>query len=72
MESKQSAWNKRKPLIAKEEFENKKRDLVMLLRWVLKNYYTGTDIEGMFMWENSLGEEFDSIDVVEHYLKENL
>ena len=72
MESKQSAWNKNKPLFAKKELENKKRDLVMLLRWVLKHYSTGTDIEGFFMWENPLGEEFDSIEVVEHYLKENL
>ena len=72
MESKQSAWNKNKPLRALEELENKKRDLVMLLRWVLKHYSTGTDIEGMFMWENPIGEEFDSIQVVDHYLKENL
>jgi hypothetical protein len=72
MESKQSAWNKNKPLRAKEELENKKRDLVMLLRWVLKHYSTSTDIEGFFMWENPLGKEFDSIQVVDHYLKENL
>jgi hypothetical protein len=43
----------------------------MLLRWVLKHYSTGTDIEGFFMWENPLGKEFDSIEVVEYYLKEN-
>jgi hypothetical protein len=44
----------------------------MLLRWVLKHYSTGTDIEGFFMWENPLGKEFDSIQVVDHYLKKNL
>jgi hypothetical protein len=55
-----------------DEVHNEKRgDLVRLLRWVLKNYDTGTDIEGMFMWENPAGEEFDSIQVVDHYLKEN-
>jgi hypothetical protein len=72
MESKQSAWNKNKPLRAKEELENKKRDLVMLLRWVLKHYSTSTDIEGFFMWENPLGKEFDSIQVVDKYIKDNL
>lgn len=36
-----------------------------------KKYYTGTDIEGMFMWENPAGEEFDSMQIVDHYLKEN-
>lgn len=55
-----------------DEVHNEKRsDLVRLLRWVLKKYYTGTDIEGMFMWENPAGEEFDSMQVVDHYLKEN-
>ena len=55
-----------------DEVHNEKRgDLVRLLRWILKHYSTGTDIEGMFMWENPIGEEFDSIQVVDHYLKEN-
>ena len=55
-----------------DEVHNEKRgDLVRLLRWVLKHYSTGTDIDGMFMWENPIGEEFDSIQVVDHYLKEN-
>lgn len=71
MESKQSAWNKRKESFAKDKLENKKRDLVMLLRWVLKHYSTGTDIDGFFMWENSIEQEFDSLQVVEHYLKNN-
>ena len=54
-----------------EELDSKKRDFVMLLRWVLKHYSTGTDIEGFFMWENPMGKEFDSIKVVDHYLNEN-
>ena len=55
-----------------DEVHNEKRgDLVRLLRWVLKHYSTGTDIDGFFMWENPIGEEFDSIQVVDHYLKEN-
>jgi hypothetical protein len=55
-----------------DEVHNEKRgDLVRLLRWVLKHYSTGTDIDGMFMWENPIGKEFDSIQVVDHYLKEN-
>lgn len=53
------------------EFTEEQGNMVRLLRWVLKNYYTGTDIEGMFMWENSLGEEFDSMQVVENYLNQN-
>jgi hypothetical protein len=53
------------------EFTEEQGNMVRLLRWVLKNYYTGTDIEGMFMWENSLGEEFDSMQVVQNYLKQN-
>jgi hypothetical protein len=53
------------------EFTEEQGNMVRLLRWVLKNYYTGTDIEGMFMWENSLGEEFDSMQVVDHYLNKN-
>jgi threonyl-tRNA synthetase len=54
-----------------EVHNEKKGDLVRLLRWVLKHYSTGTDIDGFFMWENPIGEEFDSIQVVDHYLKEN-
>jgi hypothetical protein len=46
-------------------------NMVKLLRWVLKHYSTGTDIDGMFMWENPIEEEFDSMQVVDHYLKEN-
>jgi len=55
-----------------ECLEDERGNMVKLLRWVLKNYYTGTDIEGMFMWENSIGEEFDSIQLVDKYIKENL
>ena len=55
-----------------DEIDNEKKgDLVRLLRWVLKHYSTGTDIEGFFMWENPIGEEFDSIQVVDHYLNQN-
>jgi hypothetical protein len=46
-------------------------NMVKLLRWVLKHYSTGTTTDGFFMWENPTGEEFDSIQVVDHYLKEN-
>ncbi len=62
------------PFIVKinECLEDERGNMVKLLRWILKNYSTGTDIEGMFMWENPLGKEFDSIQVVDHYLKENL
>jgi hypothetical protein len=62
------------PFIVKvnECLEDERGNMVKLLRWVLKNYYTGTDIEGMFMWENSIGEEFDSIQLVDKYIKENL
>jgi hypothetical protein len=57
---------------AQELLQDERGNMVKLLRWILKNYSTGTDIEGMFMWENPLGKEFDSIQVVDHYLKENL
>jgi hypothetical protein len=57
---------------AQELLQDERGNMVKLLRWILKNYNTGTDIEGMFMWENPIGEEFDSIQVVDHYLKENL
>jgi hypothetical protein len=62
------------PFIVKinECLEDERGNMVKLLRWVLKHYSTGTDIEGFFMWENPLGKEFDSIQVVDHYLKENL
>lgn len=52
-----------------ECLEDEKGNMVKLLRWVLKHYSTGTDIDGFFMWENPIGEEFDSMQVVEHYLK---
>lgn len=55
-----------------DEIDNEKKgDLVRLLRWVLKHYSTGTDIDGFFMWENPMGKEFDSIQVVDHYLNQN-
>jgi hypothetical protein len=62
------------PFIVKinECLEDERGNMVKLLRWILKNYSTGTDIEGMFMWENSIGEEFDSIQLVDKYIKENL
>jgi hypothetical protein len=54
------------------QMEPSERDeFVKLLRWVLKHYSTGTDIEGFFMWENPMGKEFDSMQVVDHYLNEN-
>jgi hypothetical protein len=53
------------------EFTEEQADMVRLLRWVLKHYSTGTTVDGFFMWENPTGEEFDSIQVVDHYLKEN-
>ena len=56
---------------AKELLQDERGNMVRLLRWVLKNYSTATDIEGLFMWENPIGEEFDSIQVVDHYLNEN-
>lgn len=71
MESKQSAWNKNKERDAQLIIEQKKEELVKLLRWILKHYYTSQDIEGFFCWENPIGEQFDSIDLVNHYLKEN-
>ena len=62
------------PFIVKinECLEDERGNMVKLLRWVLKNYSTGTDIEGMFMWENSIGEEFDSMQLVDKYIKQNL
>jgi hypothetical protein len=59
-------------LQAKEkEEEKRKEDMVKLLRWVLKNYETTIDIDAMFCWGNAIGEEFNSIDLVEKYLKFN-
>ena len=62
------------PFIVKinECLEDERGNMVKLLRWVLKNYSTGTDIEGMFMWENPIGEEFDSMQLVDEYIKRNL
>jgi hypothetical protein len=57
---------------AQELLQDERGNMVKLLRWILKNYNTGTDIEGMFMWENPIGEEFDSIQLVDKYIKENL
>ena len=58
-------------VIAQMDPVEEKDKLVRLLRWVLKHYSTGTDIDGFFMWENPTGKEFDSMQVVDHYLKEN-
>lgn len=58
-------------VIAQMEPVEERDNMVRLLNWVLKHYSTGTDIEGFFMWENPRGEEFDSMQVVDHYLKEN-
>jgi hypothetical protein len=58
-------------LKSQELLQNEKGNMVKLLRWVLKHYSTGTDIDGFFMWENPIGKEFDSIQVIDHYLKEN-
>jgi hypothetical protein len=55
----------------KTEFTKEEGDMVKLLRWVLKHYETHTDENFMFGWINPNGEEFNSIEVVEHYLKEN-
>ena len=71
MESKQSAWNKRKEMQAKLIINEKKEELVKLLRWVLKHYQTAVDIDGLFTWENSIGKEYDSMDVVEQYINQN-
>ena len=57
---------------AQELLQDERGNMVKLLRWVLKNYSTGTDIDGMFMWENPIGEEFDSMQLVDKYLKQNL
>lgn len=59
-------------LKAQELLQNEKGNMVKLLRWVLKNYSTGVDIDGMFMWENPIGDEFDSFELVDKYLKQNL
>lgn len=58
-------------VIAQMEPVEEKVNMVRLLRWVLKHYSTATDIEGFFMWENPMGEPFDSIQVVDHYLNQN-
>ena len=58
-------------VIAQMDPVEEKDKLVRLLRWVLKHYSTGTDIDGFFMWENPTGKDFDSMQVVDHYLKEN-
>jgi hypothetical protein len=58
-------------VIAQMDPIEEKGKLVRLLRWVLKHYSTATDADGFFMWENPTGEEFDSMQVVDHYLKEN-
>ena len=62
------------PFIVKinECLEDERGNMIKLLRWVLKNYSTGTDIDGMFMWENPIGEEFDSMQLVDEYIKRNL
>ena len=61
------------PFIVKinECLEDERGNMVKLLRWVLKNYSTGTDIEGFFMWENPIGEQFDSMQLVDKYIKQN-
>ena len=55
----------------KTEFTKEEANMVKLLRWVLKHYETHTDENFMFGWINPIGKEFDSIQVVDHYLKEN-
>ena len=71
MESKQSAWNKRKGQQAQLIINEKKEELVKLLRWILKYYNTSIDIDGFFAWEDSMGKQYDSMDLVEEYIKQN-
>jgi hypothetical protein len=53
------------------EFTKEEANMVKLLRWVLKHYETHTDENFMFGWINPNGKEFNSIEIVEQYLKEN-
>ena len=66
MESKQSAWNKNKPLRAKEELENKKNQIGQFMNWFIKHYSTAT-IDGMFGWVNSMDEEVTLKEILDEY-----
>ena len=58
-------------VIAQMQPVEERENMVKLLRYVLKNYETHTDENFMFGWINSNGEEFNSIEVVDHYLNQN-
>ena len=66
MESKQSAWNKRKPLRAKEELQDKKEQIGQFMNWFIKHYSTAT-IDGMFGWVNSMDEEVTLKEILDDY-----
>ena len=66
MESKQSAWNKRKPIVAQERLDAKKREIGLFMNWFIKHYSTAT-IDGMFGWVNSMGNEVSLKDIVDDY-----
>jgi hypothetical protein len=56
---------------AQELLQDERGNMVRLLRWVLKHYETYTDENFMFGWINPNKEEFNSIEVVDHYLNQS-
>jgi hypothetical protein len=66
MESKQSAWNKNKPLFAKKELEQKRYEIGVFMNWFIKHYSTAI-IDGMFVWVNSMDKEVTLKEILDEY-----
>jgi hypothetical protein len=66
MESKQSAWNKNKPIIHKKELQDKKEQIGQFMNWFIKHYSTAT-IDGMFGWVNSMNKEVTLKEIIDEY-----
>ena len=57
-------------LLVDDAKDTEKREMILLLNWILKHYETHTDSNFMFCWKSPSGQELDSVDLVEQYLKE--
>ena len=68
MESKQSAWNKNKPMYAKRELEKKQYEIGVFMNWFIKHYSTAT-IDGMLGYVDSMDNEVTLKEIIKEYFK---
>ena len=56
--------------LIEEAKQKEKREVILLLNWILKHYETHTDSNYMFCWKSPSGKELDSVDLAEQYYYE--